>query len=69
LLVGEETDVLLDRHSFLPHERDRPTRRGLADRERCHPIEIDHRPDELVDEKAVLGKALVLHGSDGNASR
>ena len=69
LLVGEEADVLLDRHPLLPHERDRPTGRGLADRERRHPVEVDHRPDELVDEEAVLGEALVLHGGDGNASR
>ena len=42
VLVGEEADVLLDRHPLLPHERDRqPARRD--------PVEVHHRPDQLLD--------------------
>ena len=69
LLVGEEADVLLDRHSLLPHERDRPAGRRLPGGQRRDAIEVDHRPDQLVDEEAVMGKTLVLHGGDGNHSR
>ena len=52
--VGEEADVLLDRHPLLADVGDRPSGRGLADRERRHPVEVDHRADELVDQETIV---------------
>ena len=63
LLVGEEPDVLLDRHPLLPDERDRTTGRRLTRRERGDPVEIHDRPDELIDEVPVASEALVVHSA------
>ena len=69
LLVGEEANVLLDRHPLLPDKGDGAAGRGLPGGQRGHAVEIDDRPHQLVDEVAIVGKTLGLHGGDGNRSR
>ena len=61
-LVGEEADVLLDRHLLLAHERHRAAQRRLAGRERRDAIQVRDRPDQLIDEIPVVLKAVVPHG-------
>src|SRR5439155_7138052 len=61
--VGIEADVLLERQLLLAHIGDRRARRRLPGRERRHAIEVRDRPDQLVDEKAVV---MELH--DGHCS-
>ena len=61
-LVRVEADVLLDRHSLLPHERH--GRRSGRDA-----IEVDHRLDQLVDHESVLGEPVGHAPPDSTRAR
>ena len=57
-LVGEEADVLLDRHLLLADVGDRRPGRRLADGERRDPVEVAIGRIELVDQIAVVARTV-----------
>jgi hypothetical protein len=60
-LVREEADVLFDRKLLLADEGDRLPRARPVGSQRRDAIEVRDRPDELVDEEAVVFESFVGH--------
>ena len=62
-LVGEEADVLLDRQLLLADEGERLPWTRAVGTQSGDAVEVDDRPDELIDEVGVVGESLVGHAS------